>query len=133
MANGRGRDRQREVCWRRVVREQRGSGLTIRDFCRQSKLRESAFYFWRGELERRDCARRQAEPEGRQQQGRGSRCPRPIVAPAFVPVQVAQEIPPPAPGRLEIALTGGRRVHVIPPVDRQALADVLAVLEGRAC
>jgi len=30
----------------------------------------------------------------------------------------------------EIELSGVRRVHVAPPVDRQALTDVLAVLEG---
>jgi hypothetical protein len=57
MANGKGRDRQREVRWRRVVLEQRGSGLTIRDFCRKRKLRESAFYFWRGELGKRPANR----------------------------------------------------------------------------
>ena len=41
--------------------------------------------------------------------------------------------PPQAPGRIEIALSGGRRVCVTAPVDGQALADVLAALEGRPC
>ena len=53
MAKGKSRDRPREPYWRRTVREQRGGGLTIRGFCRKSKLRESAFHFWRREVERR--------------------------------------------------------------------------------
>lgn len=36
-------------------------------------------------------------------------------------------------GRIEIELSGGHHVHVTAPVDRQALADVLAVLEGAPC
>jgi hypothetical protein len=34
-------------------------------------------------------------------------------------------------GRIEIVLGDGRRVRVAGPVDREALAAVLAVLEGR--
>jgi hypothetical protein len=52
-----------------------------------------------------------------------------------VPVRVAEDAP--AGGRIEIVLSGGRRVHVAAPVDRRALADVLAVLsldrEAAAC
>ena len=128
MANGEGRDRRREAYWRRTIREQRGSGLTIRDFCRRSKLRESAFHFWRRELERR-----QAEQEQRQQKSRPAQRPRPPRAPAFVTVRVAEQPQPPVGGRIEIELPSGRRVHVAAPVDRQALADVLAVLEARPC
>ena len=60
--------------------------------------------------------------------------------PAFVPVRLAashaERIGEPAGrsagGRIEIELADGRRVHVAGPVDRQALADVLAVLEGQS-
>ncbi len=45
MAKSTGRDRAREAQWRRIVREQERSGLTIREFCRRGKHRESAFYF----------------------------------------------------------------------------------------
>ena len=115
MAKGVSRDRRREAQWRGVIRAHRDSGLTIREFCRKRKLPESAFYFWRGELQRR-----QAEPEQR----------RPADPPAFVPVRVEDAsacagAPARAAGRIEIELPGGGRVHVIAPVDRQALADVL--------
>ena len=36
----------------------------------------------------------------------------------------------PSGGRIEIVLEGGRQIHVAPPVDQRALADVVAVLEG---
>ena len=127
MANGRDRDRRREAYWRRIVREQRGSGRSVRDFCRKSKLRESAFHFWRRELKRRD-----AEQERRQ----GPRKTRTLASrrtPAFVPVRLAEDTQPVARGRIEIELSGGRRVHLVAPVDRQALMEVLAVLEGRPC
>lgn len=137
MANGKGRDRQRESRWRRVIREHTHSGLSIREFCRKSKLPESAFYFWRRELERRDLDRHEAEQEQRT---------RPSAQAAFVPVTVAQDIAAQAHSRIEIELSGGQRVHVTAPVDCHALADVLAVLrldaiaapseadgEGRSC
>jgi len=112
-----------EAYWRRVVHRQAASGGTVRDFCRRNKLRESTFYFWRRELLRRDAA----------SQGRRDR-DRPPARAAFVPVSVKPEAAEPAgrddpadaqAGRIEIMLPGGQRIGLTPPVDRQALADVL--------
>jgi hypothetical protein len=133
MANGRGRDERREAFWRRTIREQERSGLLIRDFCRKSKLTESAFYFWRRELERRDLTRREAKQGQRRRPGQRARSPRPGAAPAFLPVEVMPDAPARSAGRIEIELSGARHVYVTPPVDRRALADVLAILEGRSC
>jgi len=115
MAKGVSRDRRREAQWRGVIRAHRDSGLTIREFCRKRKLPESAFYFWRGELQRR-----QAEPEQR----------RPADPPAFVAVRVEDsssraEAIARAAGHIAIELSGGWRIDITAPVDRQALADVL--------
>jgi hypothetical protein len=133
MANGGVRDEGREAFWRRVIQGQRGSGLTIREFCHKSKMPESAFYFWRSELERRESRRRGAKP-GRLRQRIGRSCSRRASATAaFVPVKLTQEIPAQVRGGIQIELPGSRRVHVTTPVDRQALADVLAVLEARPC
>jgi len=115
------RDRQRELQWRRWVREHQRSGLSVRVFYRQRKLAESAFYFWRRELQRR-----QAEQE---QRPRGDSPD----APAFVPVRVEPPSVPATRSHMEIVLSSGRRVHMVGPVDRAALADVLAVLEGMRC
>jgi hypothetical protein len=130
MANGRERDRRREAYWRRTVGEQQGSGLTIRGFCHRRRLRESAFHFWRRELERRDAEQEQRQGPRKARTLRSRRTPR---IPTFVPVRLSEPIPPVASGRIEIQLSGGRRVHLVAPVDRQALTEVLAVLEGRPC
>jgi len=118
MAKSKSRDRRREARWRRIIRDQGRSGLGVREFCRRGKLTETAFYFWRRELQRR-----QEEQDQRQ-----AIVPPP--KPTFVAVRVNEHSASPAGGRIEIELSGGRRVHVTAPVDRQALADVLAVLEG---
>ena len=121
------RDLKREQIWRRHIKQQCTSGLTIRAFCAERSLRETSFYFWRQELARRDrdaahsVATSAAPP-----------------APAFVPVAV---IDPPT-GRdeapIDIRLAEGHRVRVRSGCDRDLLADVLMVLrrpatEGRAC
>lgn len=48
------RDTGKERQWRGALGEQRQSGLSVRAFCARRGLTESAFYFWRRELVRRD-------------------------------------------------------------------------------
>ena len=117
MTNGAVVQRQeKESFWRRMVRGQPGSGLSIRAYCVKHGVKEPAYYWWRVRLARRDAAKPRA---------------------AFVPVRVIAEGPAPAEGgHLEILLPGGRQVQVRGRVNKQALADVLAVLatvEARPC
>jgi transposase len=128
MAKGKQRDGRREARWRGVLSEQEQSGLGVRAFCRMKGVRETAFYYWRRELQRR-----QAEQV---QRGRDE----PSAAPMFVPVHLAEHDTPSSP--IEIVLPTGCRVHLTGPVDRQALVDVLTALysvaardalEGRRC
>ena len=118
-----GRDHKKEAAWRRHIRAQAGSGLSVGVYCRQHALQASGFYWWRRELARRDAE--QPPPPA-----------------TFVPVTVAARTPAfTGKGRIEIILPGERRVRVVGAVDRQRLADVLAVLEegrrepegGRRC
>ena len=112
MAKRIGRDRQREAYWRPVVRGQRGSGLSVGDFCRKSKLPESAFYFWRREPQRRQAEHlsgaASAKPE--EQGGCAGRPAGGAAKVVFLPVNVTEEAPSPG-GRIEIELAGGRRVR----------------------
>lgn len=110
MARRTRRDRKKEEFWRRRLQAQAGSGLSVRAWCRQRDTRESAFYWWRAQLARRDAE-----------------------ASTFAPVQVVADMPPSevrsgSPGRIEIVLPEGRRVHIVGQVDRRALAEVLAAL-----
>ena len=126
------RDLQKEAAWRRRLRQQAKSGQSVRTWCRKHRVTESAFYWWRRELARRDT---EQKPSGRRGAGRP--------AASFVPVHVTAE--PARNGdqrggaqhggeaQIEIVLTDGRRVRMTGPVNGQALADVLDVLERRAC
>jgi hypothetical protein len=110
------RSRKKEAGWRKHIRAQMDSDLSIAAYCRRLGLPEHGFYWWRHELARRD-----AQP-----------------AAAFVPVTVVRQPPVHGEeGQIEIVLPGDRRVRVMGSVDKGMLADVLAVLavreEGVAC
>jgi len=51
---GPARSEERRTYWQTAIDLQRESRLSIRQFCKQEGLAESAFYFWRRELRRSD-------------------------------------------------------------------------------
>ena len=110
MAPGRARDEQKERKWQRRIEQWRASGLSVRAFCARHDLATASFYNWRRVLERRAMER-----------------------PAFVPVQVVADTPPPQAGALELVLPNGRTVRVTPGFDAVTLRQLLAVLEGQPC
>jgi hypothetical protein len=121
---GKRRDPARERFWRRTIREQQRSGLSVRDFCRREGLNDGAFRWWRQELPRRD-----------QEPSIAPRGERAEAAPAFLPVRVVDQeavAPRPAPP-IEIVLPTGPTVRVPSGFDPCTLGHVLAVLEGRPC
>ena len=61
------RDARLESRWRGLGKEHVGSGLGVREFCRRRKITESAFYFWRRELERRGLERNGTHSSNRQE------------------------------------------------------------------
>jgi transposase-like protein len=113
------RDAAREARWRELVAEQRGSGLSVRAFCRREQLAEASLYAWRRELARRDGEPAQA----------GHR-------PAFVPVTVAPpEIAGVAgdAGQVIVELGDGRvlRLPLATPAARVAeLVQALGAVEA---
>lgn len=105
-------DSEKESFWRRIVRDQPASGFTVRAWCDQHRISTTSFHWWRRELAQRDERR----PKVR-----------------FAPVRVVEREAADADGRIEIVLARGQRIRISGRVDRQMLADVLAVLEGQAC
>ena len=55
------RNRKKQVRWRRIVRGQAGSGLSVRAY-RKLGVKDSAYYWWRAQLARRDRSRRLRPP-----------------------------------------------------------------------
>jgi hypothetical protein len=125
---GRQRDPLREQFWRRTIRQQQRSGLTVRAFCLREGLKEGAFRWWRQALARRDrdsSAATSADRDGEPTEA----------TPAFLPVRLVDleaASPRPAPP-IEIMLPTGPTVQVPPGFDPRTLGQVLAVLEGRSC
>ena len=121
---GKRRDPAREKSWRRTIRQQQRSGLSVRDFCRREGLKDWTFRWWRQELARRDHEPSTAPP------GEPTE-----TAPSFLPVRVveleavATRTAPP----IEIVLPTGSIVRVPSGFDPRTLGDVLAVLGGRPC
>ena len=115
-----GGDAQRRSDWQDVVERWRESGQSVRAFCRAEGLREWTFYFWRRKLAHRGH-RAQRQP--------GIRSP----GATFLPVKLVRDDPGGAAPGIEIVLPHGRVVRVRAGFDRQALAEVLAVLEARPC
>ena len=99
------RDLRKESFWRRMVKRQADGSLTVRAFCERHGQPPSAFYWWRAELARREMEQ-----------------------PAFVPVQVTEPVAAEGGAWIEIVLADQRRIRVGGRVDRQMLADVLAVM-----
>jgi hypothetical protein len=64
------RDPKRERFWRAALRRQQTSGLTAKEFCRREQLAETAYYYWRRELARRD-----QEPGARAEREKRVRAP----------------------------------------------------------
>ena len=125
---GRQRDPLREKFWRRTIRQQQHSGLTVRAFCLREGLKEGAFRWWRQALARRDrevAATTQADREVEPLEA----------APTFLPVRLLdpEAIPARPSPPIEVVLPTGPTVRVPSGFDPRTLGQVLAVLEGRSC
>lgn len=108
------RDVGRERHWRRLLGQWRRSGVSVREFCQAVEVGESAFYFWRRELLRRDQKAAAANAGGAR----------------FVQVRVTKAERPKAEGGIEVALGNGRVVRVRRGFDRDLLLSVVAALEA---
>jgi len=132
-------DPERQRHWEGVMRQWREGGQAVRAFCRAQGIRESAFYFWRRELARRDRhpgrdgSGAKASPATSALRSPQRMLPRHSPTPSFLPVHVVEPHVTEAARGVEIILAGGRTVLVPPGFDWQTLADVLAVLEVRPC
>lgn len=117
------REQSKEESWRGMIQRQAGSGLSVRAWCGRHDVSEASFYWWRRRLARCGGAGSTMARRARPSRTR---------APQFVPVRITADQAGVASGGrtdyIEIILSGDQRVRVLGAVDRQALADVLAVL-----
>jgi hypothetical protein len=112
------RDMEKRRFWQRTIGEATRSGVSIREFCRQHRLKESQFYWWQRKLKvgrQKRWMRRQG--------GNGS-------ATSFA---LVSEEPGVTDAGIELVLGDGRRLRISKGVDEQTLRAVLAAIEPSAC
>jgi transposase-like protein len=113
------RDAGREAFWRRTLAGHEKSGLTVREFCRREKLRESAFYFWRRTIQERGPQRHVRTRRGPERRERKP--------PAFVPLVLGSVH---AAAGIAIELRGGRVLRVNEAFPPERLAGLILALEA---
>lgn len=58
--NARKHDVEKQRYWQRTIGDAARSGMSIREFCRQRRLKEGQFYWWQRKL--KGCRRQPNEP-----------------------------------------------------------------------
>jgi hypothetical protein len=126
--------------WRGVLRRQRESGLSVRQFCADERLSDASFYRWKRKIAGKDSRRAsnseeegESRPRAGASSGRGSRKRRQasrVAKPngstgAFIPVRLQAT----AGGLLEVVHPRGHVVRVPAVFDENCLRQVLDVLD----
>jgi transposase-like protein len=116
-SNGKG-DAEKVRYWQRTIREAAQSGMSIRAFCRQRRLRESQFYWWQRKL-------RAGREAGTTPQPSGNGKPASFA--------LVSDDPGATDVGIELVLGDGRKLRIRRGVDEETLRAVLATLEQPRC
>lgn len=116
------RDPEKERMWRSTIREAARSGMSIREFCRRRKIKESAFYWWQRKLKG---------------PGQGRMVPRRSLRKGSVGDQGTFALVSEESGELsagiELVLADGRRLRIGKGADEETLRKVLAAVGSGGC
>ena len=119
--NGPQRGTEKERFWRDAIRQQRRSGRSIRDYCRDQGLSEPSFYGWRRELVRRGVRRAKRAPR------------RAAKRPAFVSVTLAPGGASSGSASIECLLPSGVVLRLPVTMDPAMIAAVVTSWEQSRC
>jgi transposase-like protein len=114
---GKKQDLRKKYFWQRTIREAIRSKLSIREFCRQHRLKESQFYWWQRRL---NGSRR---PKGQQRGSKGE----------YASFALVSNDPGTGDAGIELILQDGSRLRISRGVDEQTLRDVLAAVGSARC
>jgi transposase-like protein len=110
-------DVEKKRFWQQTIREAIRSKLSIREFCRQHRLKESQFYWWQRKLNGSRNAR------GQQRQRINGNASFALVS----------NDPGAGDAGIELILQDGRRLRISRGVDEQTLRAVLAAVGPAGC
>lgn len=111
-------DAEKARYWQKTIGEAVRSSMSIREFCRQRRLKESQFYWWQHKLRAGRQERRRRSPSVRGNQA------------SFA--LVSDEAGATDAG-IELVLGDGRRLRIHKGVDEETLRAVLAAMEPSGC
>ena len=118
------RDREKERFWQGVIAEAARSGVSIREFCRKRKLKESQFYWWQRVLkDRREERMVRRRGKSRAAGGGSSQASFALVSEERGALDAG----------IELVLGDGRRIRIGKGVDEETLRTVLAAVEREGC
>ncbi len=117
MSSGKG-DREKAGYWQKTIREAVRSGMSIREYCRQRRLKESQFYWWQRRLK-----------AGREERGRGQRS----AGNHHASFALVSEEAGAMDADIESVLGDGRHLRIRQGVKEETLRAVLAALEPQPC
>ncbi len=114
------RDVGKERLWRDRLTRQASSGQSVRAFCQEEGVKESAFFYWRREIARRNGVNAAPNKKAKHSE-------------ALASVVVIDEPRGAMTAPIEVVLSGGVVVRVGSEATRQQLAMVLDALESGRC
>jgi hypothetical protein len=115
---GQNRDVEKGRYWQKIIGEAGRSGMSIREFCRQRRVKESQFYWWQRRL--------------KASRGEGARRG-PVVHGGAASFALVSDEAGATDAGIELVLGDGRRLRIRRGVDETTLRAVLAALESPRC
>jgi hypothetical protein len=116
----------KEQSWRDILGQFAAGGQRVREFCAARQIKESAFYFWRREIARRDEGVAGKGPAGRDASTAGPTASRPL---AFAQILVRPPQPTAAQQSLRLCLSGGRELLLPISLPAQQVAAIVRAIE----
>jgi hypothetical protein len=117
------RDVEKERFWQKVIGEAARSGVSIREFCRSRKLKESQFYWWQRVLKQRREERTRHQKCKNKGRGRDGQVSFALVSEDGSAMEAG----------IELVLGHGLRVRISKGVDAETLRTVLSAVERERC
>ncbi len=117
------RSAEKEAYWRKMVRQQRRSGMTVRQFCQDHGVSEASFFSWQREIATRDQQAAGTAENGSSSSRKKGAAPPPVNAAAFIPLRLS------GASALELVHPRGHVLRIPAGFDGDCLAKVLQLLD----
>lgn len=117
------RNPEKEAYWRKMVREQRRSGMTVRQFCKDHGLSEASFFSWQREIGIRDRQAAGTTENGSSSSRKKQAVPPPVNPATFIPLRFS------GVSAMELVHPRGHVLRIPAGFDGDCLEKVLQLLD----